>query len=218
MYILKYKLYDDSVQLSYFKNTTSSSVSKSKSFSVSDSVSDSEKSKLSRSCSRLKDIILCNNFDFFVTLTNKDCLFDNTFTSIEKFNSFIARYKKLAYYYNKDLKFEYVYVFEKTKKDGVHLHGFFKGFFDLYENQYGHLSSLYFDKLGFQCFENAKEVNPYYLIKYITKDPCYIKQVYHCSRGLKRPKVEYYHDHYKKFFDLPFTFNNGYCKMITFTR
>jgi len=211
MYTLKYKFYDDCIQLTYYKKRSSS-----RSVSSSSSSSSSEKSKLSRACSRIKDIILTNDFDYFVTLTSKTALHDPKEISINKFNTYVSNYRKLCKFYGID--FKYVYVFEKTKKGGIHLHGFFKGFYDLYENQFGYLSSRYFDKLGFQCIEKAKDVNPYYLIKYITKEPCYIKQVYHCSRGLKRPNVEYYHDHFKKFLDLPFNFNNGFCKMITFKK
>lgn len=94
--------------------------------------------------------------------------------------------------------------------------GFFDGFFDLYQNKYGHLSSLYFDNIGFQNFLDADKVNPNYLIKYINKNPTYIKHLYHISRGLKKAIVFNYHDYFDKFLDIPFTFKNKFVKMTTY--
>lgn len=90
------------------------------------------------------------------------------------------------------------------------------GLFDLYINRYNHLSSLYFDNIGFQNIVSSDKVNPNYLIKYILKSPTYLKQLYHASRGLKSAVVTKYHDRFKNFIDLPFTYKNQYCKIITY--
>lgn len=112
-------------------------------------------------------------------------------------------------------QFKYIYVFELTRNKGIHVHGFFSGFYDLYINDYGHLSSHFFDKLGFQSFIPRNEVNENYLLKYITKEP--IKEFkcrYFRSRNLNLPIVSRFPDALESFTLLPFTFKGKYSSIV----
>lgn len=91
------------------------------------------------------------------------------------------------------------------------------GFYDLYENKYGYLSSKYFDKVGFQNYTDSTKVNEFYLIKYISKDFEFGTRFYH-SRNLNKPIVEVFHDNLNEFDNFPFTFKNNYCKMVTIAK
>lgn len=207
IYFLKIKDYGSVIEQSYYKHHTISKINSS-------SEEEKARSSRSRAISKIKEICYCNSFDYFFTLTIKDISRYDIESSINSITKSINYYKKLAKLRNLDFKF--IYIFELTKKGGVHLHGFFSGFYDLYLNEYNHLSSLYFDNIGFQNFIKASDVNVNYLIKYILKSPTYVKQIYHCSRGLEKPTITIYHDYFDNFLDFPFTFKSKYCKMITY--
>lgn len=181
---------------------------------------DKEESKRcasSRACSKIKDLRLANYFDYFVTLTIASDIKFKWLDAINLFNNAIKNYKRNAE--NRGLEFKYLYVFELTEKEGIHLHGFFSGFYDLYVNDFNHLSSKYFDKIGFQCFNDANVVNPFYFIKYILKeDKIENKHKYYFSNNLKMPLVDTLHDNLNEFSNFVWTFENNYCKMITIAK
>lgn len=209
-YILKTKEMNNIIEQSYYK------YKKPTKKSGTSTEEEKQKASRSRATSRIKEIVNCNDFEYFFTLTiASDLKFEH-----EKAMQFLVKsinyYKKLAYIKGYDFKF--VYIFELTKNNGIHLHGFFSGFFDLYINKYNHLSSLYFDNIGFQNFIKASEVNKFYLIKYIRKSPIYLKHIYHTSRNLNKPKITIFHDRYKLYLNIPFTFQNKYAKMITYEK
>lgn len=171
----------------------------------------------SRSISLIKEYCLCNDFDYFFTLTLKDFSFrTSALESCSFMLKHIKHYAKLAR--GRGLEFKYILVFERQKKGGIHLHGYFSGFFDLYTNNNGYLSSIYFDNIGYQNFTLAFDSNPFYLIKYMTKEP--IKEIPHLfyrSKNLKKAEISYLHDNFQEFKNFPFTFENAYCKMATIT-
>lgn len=209
--ILKTKCMGDVIQISYFN------LPDNKIYHESSEHSNKQLSQLSarsRAVSNIKEIVQCNDFDYFVTITIK---YDFR-TDLEKSKEFIQ--KKIKYYQKlakrKGYDFKFVYVFELTENKGLHLHGFFKGMYDLYTNEYGHLSSFFFDSIGFQCYQDRQCVNINYLIKYIIKSPISFKSNYYCSRGLEKAENSYYKDYLYEFKDLGFTFQNQYCKMITY--
>lgn len=178
---------------------------------------ESRRCSLSRSCAKIKDYVLSNKFDYFCTFTIADTLKFDIVNAIKFFNKEFLKYSKIAK--RKGYDFKYIYVFELTKNKGVHVHGFFSGFYDLYYNDYNHLSSLYFDNIGFQCFNQADKCNPFYLIKYILKDEVTEdKRKYHASKNLNLPVVDTFHDNYDEFKNFNWTFENSYCKMITIAR
>lgn len=210
-YILKIKDFGEVIEQSYY-------LKKDKVFTGNkSSLEEIQSSTRSRAISRIKEICYCNNFEYFFTFTLKDSYLRlNDKQAIDYINNKFRTYYKLAKI--KDIKFKYVYVFEYTKKGAIHCHGFGSGFYDLYINHYKHLSSKYFDNLGFQNFSAANKVNVNYLIKYIMKQPVSSSSLYHASRGLNKASISYYHDYFDKFIDFPFTFKNKYCKMITYKK
>lgn len=210
-YILKTKDFGDIIEQTYYlKKDKIFTGKKSSQLEISSSTR-------SRAISRIKEICYCNDFDYFFTITlkNPNLRLDNVY-SIKYINDKFRNYYKLAKYRN--IKFIYVYVFELTKKGAIHCHGFGKGFFDLYTNEYNHLSSKYFDDLGFQNYTDSKKVNVNYLIKYIMKQPVTSSSLYHASRGLNKADVTIFHDYFNKFLDFPFTYKNKFCKMITYKK
>lgn len=207
-YILKLKDYGNVLETTYYKHKE-----KIIRFGHS-SEEENKRCARSRAVSVIKEVVYANEFDYFFTLTIKDDSRFDIEKSINRIVDSINYYKKLAK--NKGFDFRFIYVFELTEKGGVHLHGFFSGFFDLYINKYNHISSLYFDNIGFQNFLKASLVNSNYLIKYVLKSPTYIKTLYHRSRGLKKPKITLYHDYFDKFIDFDFNFKNIYAKKQTY--
>lgn len=152
-----------------------------------------ERISLSRTKKNIKEIALCNNFEYFVTFTVNSSTCDR-FSLIDcqnKLKTILKAYKR------KYKEFAYLIITEKHKNGAFHFHGLCKGFSenDLYINNNGYLSSLHFDKLGFNSFSKIKDYNRCcnYITKYISKD-CVkndTNQIYICSRGLKRAdKVE----------------------------
>ena len=152
-----------------------------------------ERISLSRTKKNLKEIALCNNFEYFVTFT-VNSLFCDRFALVDcqnKLKTILKAYKR------KYKDFAYLIITEKHKNGAFHFHGLCKGFSnnDLYINKNGFISSLHFDKLGFNSFSTIKNYNKCcnYITKYISKD-CVrndTKHIYICSRGLKRAnKVE----------------------------
>lgn len=208
--VLKIKRYADSIQYTYTdlqKNRKFSSFRKNTNKSTKDEV---ERCSISRSISIIKELCFCNNFDYFVTLTLKNKKRCNVYWATSYLNRKIKEYGKSRG------NFKYLYVFEKQEKGGIHIHGFFSGFDDLYKNKYGHLSSRFFDKVGFQNFTDVDKVNPFYLIKYISKKPIReLKHRYFRSKNLKKAEVSYLHCNFDEFANFGFTFKSQWGKMIT---
>ena len=182
---------------------------------------------LSRTKRNIREICLCNNFKYFVTLTInsknadrfslQDCQ-DNLQRLIKNYAMRCSRRK---------IKFHYILITEKHKNGAFHFHGLFSDLIqdDLFLNDNGYISSKFFnDNLGFCSFSEIKDILKCsnYITKYITKD-C-IKnehnQIYICSKGLLRAGV----------YDLParnllhnfcisekfWTYSNDYCKIKDF--
>lgn len=211
--ILKIKQYNDSIQYTYMdlnKNPKYRLPKEKKNKSTKDEVN---RCSISRSISTIKELCLCNNFDYFVTITLKNKKRCNVSWATLYLNRKVKEYAKSR------INFKYLYVFEKQEKGGIHIHGFFSGFDDLYLNQYNHLSSKFFDRVGFQNFTNVDVVNPFYLIKYISKKPIQeLKHRYFRSKNLKKADVSYLHCNFDEFQNFGFTFKNEFGKMITIAK
>lgn len=212
LYKVKLKHYTNSIQFTLMPRFSRSLRKKHSSKNQIQSCS------ISRSISLIKEICLCNEFDYFFTLTLKDYSFrTDNLLSCDFLLKHIKHYAKLAR--GRGIEFKYILVFEKQKKGGIHLHGYFSGFFDLYTNKNGYLSSIYFDNIGYQNFTIAHEVNPFYLIKYMTKEPIKdIPHLFYRSRGLKKAEVSYLNDNFNEYLNFPFTFENNFCRIITITK
>lgn len=182
-------------------------------------------STISRSKRKIREYILCNEWNYFVTLTvngRKHNRYDvNEIT--KHLRKCLHRLRKKSYFY--DCKFNFLFVIEKHKDGAYHLHGVInipENF--LYENKNGHLSCKQFDDLGFQSFEEIekdKEGTAHYITKYISKECIRFpgKSLYICSRGLKLAESETFYN----FSDLSilldndfFKFMNEYCMLRDF--
>lgn len=165
---------------------------------------------LSRTKRNIRELALCNDFKYFVTLTinskNADryCLDEVQ----EKLKRILKKIKRK----NKD--FKYIFITEKHKDGAFHFHGLCTDFNDLYINENGFYCSYIFStELGFNSFS---KINDYtkccnYITKYITKD-C-IKnshnQIYISSRGLKKATREEFNH-----IDFIPSFSNEYCSIL----
>lgn len=146
-------------------------------------------SSISRTKRNIKEIALCNDFEYFATFTidKKTCdrfsLQEVQDTMHKVFKAYKRKYKN----------FKYLLITEKHKDGAFHFHGLVKGVEDIYTNKNNYLSSYFFNKLGFNSFSKIKDYNKCcnYICKYITKD-CVKNlnnQIYFCSKGLKKAEV-----------------------------
>ena len=168
---------------------------------------------LSRSKRFIREISLCNDFEYFVTLTVNKEICDRYDVDVcqDHLKHILKNYQlNMKKTYKKD--FKYILITEKHKDGAFHFHGLMKGLGELYTNSQGYLSCKYFDdRLGFNSFSKIQDYNKCcnYITKYITQD-CVKNshnQVYMCSRGLKKAD---------KYEILPvsddiFTFENDFC-------
>ena len=154
-----------------------------------------ERISFCRTKRNLESICLCNNFDYFFTMTTNDKVV-NRF-SLDECQEKIKKIMKAYRRKNKD--FKYIFITEECKKGGFHFHGFIKGADDndFFINNNGFLDHSVFNTLGY-CSFIAVDRDRYvglvrYCSKYITKD-CIRNshnQIYFCSKGLKKAEEFY---------------------------
>lgn len=168
-----------------------------------------ERISLSRTKKNIRELALCNNFEFFVTLTVNKNYCDRYDLEIceENLKKLFKKYKR------KNPDFFYLFIAEKHKDGAFHFHGLIRGMNseDLYLNSNSFLSSHFFDELGFNSFSKIKnyEKTCNYITKYITKDCCRNKhnQIYISSKGLKKAtktEIQNLEDNF-------FSYSNDYC-------
>lgn len=176
----------------------------------------SSDTSLARSISHIKDIALCNDFEYFATWTINSELQDRF--SLDKV---VENMKKdLKAYQRKFKDFKYLYVIEKHENGAFHFHGFIKGVPDSemilytkddYDLSKGNKLPLYIiksiekgeniyhinffdERKGFNTFSKIKSKmgSAFYILKYISQEPVRTSenQIYFRSRGLKMPSVE----------------------------
>lgn len=142
---------------------------------------------LSRTKRNIRELALCNDFEYFATFTvnSEKCDRYSLNDVQDKIKKVLHKIKR------KNKNFAFLIITEKHKDGAFHFHGLIKGITDLYINDNGYLSSMIFDnELGFNSFSKIKDYTKCcnYITKYITKD-C-IKnshnQIYISSRGLKK--------------------------------
>lgn len=146
-----------------------------------------------RSQQTIQDIILCNKFQYFVTLTISPK------TKIDRF-SYSKTSEKISKWLNNHLT-HYILVPEKHKSGAYHFHllaDIEKS--KLHYHNFG-VYSIKPYKLGYSHVTKIKDQKKTakYITKYITKDLVNSvgqgKKTYWASRDLKRPKKEYNVDH-----------------------
>lgn len=145
---------------------------------------ESLKSSLSRSKAKIRELALCNDFEFFGTITLNG-FFCSRYELTDAQNLLKKELRNIRRFHSSN--FKYLIITEKHKDNAFHFHGLFSGL-DLYKNQYGFLYSPNLYKLGFNSFSPIKSKTRVanYITKYITKD-CVrnsTNQVYIRSRNL----------------------------------
>lgn len=154
-------------------------------------------SSLARAKSKVRELVLCNDWDYWCTFTldakKQDRYTLDTFR--KKFAIFLQNYKR------HHSKVDYVLVPERHKDGAWHLHGFIKGISpsDLRTNENGFLEwAQYRAKFGFMSMSpiKSKEKASSYILKYMSKDLANSVQesgahLYYASRGLKHSETVY---------------------------
>lgn len=170
-----------------------------------------ERISLSRTKRNIKEIALCNSFQYFATITINSSVCDryNLEVCQEKLKKVLKALKR------KRKDFKYIFITEKHKDNAFHFHGLISEI-PFYINKNGYFSSSDFDKLGFNSFSKIQDYNKCcnYITKYITKD-CIRNshnQIYISSRGLKKA------DKYEiPLIDLDWSFENDFVKIKEFS-
>lgn len=185
---------------------------------------------ISRSKKAVKELALCNEFNYFVTITIK-----NDYNRYNIDNAFLYLSKFCKKYKRKFFEFSYVFIAEFHQDGAIHFHGLCflpsnATMFDLYHrtirNQkddkfYHCFSSTIFDEFGRNTFQpiNSKEKISSYIMKYITKDCIRTSshRLYTCSRGLKHADKTYYNnENLKEIYNNKKYFENDFYKIIDF--
>jgi len=172
---------------------------------------DSLLSSIQRSKTRLADLVICNEFNLFVTLTlncigcvpkckNRPCTCDKK--TCTRYNLDYA-IRTVKGWYNNQIKkhgrFPYVQVMELHKDKGYHFHALFKDYpgnlkYWKRDNSDGRpLYNLQSYRKGWTTAKKIYDISgtSSYIRKYIMKDmPLFPGQKrYWCSQGLKRPII-----------------------------
>lgn len=189
-----------------------------------------ERVSVSRTKRNIREIVLCNDFEYFATWTIDSKNFDRF-----SLDNVVYNMKKLLKEYKRRNKnFKYIYIIEQHIKSGFHFHGFVKGipeeeFIQYTKEDYTFPKKLpyklineiekskkniyhipYFDnKMGYNTFSKVNNYNAAanYIMKYITKNApvrTTENQIYFCSRGLKRASIIEINPDYE------FSFQNQY--------
>ena len=205
-----YTYNDNDIRLVKIKSCRMPDFEEQKSLGTFDYNSDEvSRISLSRTRRNIREIALCNEFEYFVTLTISSDLGDRY--SLEDCQFRLKKILKKIKRSNKN--FRYIFITERHKDGAFHFHGLTTGFDDLYINDNGYYSSYIFThELGYNSFS---KINDYtkccnYITKYITKD-CVKNshnQVYISSRGLKKATREEF-----TFLDFEPSFTNDFCEI-----
>ena len=178
---------------------------------------------LSRAKARVKELALCNPWDYWCTFTLDEKI-KNRFdvdNFHKDFSEFLHNYNRRCE--EKD-KVRYLLIPEQHKDNAWHMHGFIKGIRekDLFINDNGYLSwRQYNKKFGFITFSKmrSQEKCSSYALKYMTKNPDKNitelgAHLYYASKGLKTA-VELYRGNglFKGQWD--YEHPDGYCKIKT---
>lgn len=219
---------DDMYKLTYCKMPIKRAGFEDKNFKRSRDVNDE---KLSNNVARARAMVfeyaLCNDFQYFVTLTLDKNLHDRYDLKgyIKRLGQFIRNYRR-----NYGADIQYLLIPERHKDGAWHMHGLFMGIPEehLSVNKNGYLDwRAYSKRFGYISLDKIKnkEAVSKYITKYVSKSFDRVggvtekeSKLYYCSRGLKRAKI-------KKIGTLsgyqlekiPFDYENDYVKTVFFT-
>lgn len=170
-----------------------------------------------RAKTNISEIIMCNEFKYFVTIT-----FNSKY---DRFNLDSLRTKlnqRIRYLRSKTgLPLKFLFIPEKHKNGAWHFHGVLDDSFSVFEyfNINDYPSCSIFDGFGFNNLsviqDRIKVAN--YVTKYVSKDfesREYGSHLYFASKGLKRGVTIKSFDYDDDIFDYKFfTFENDYCML-----
>lgn len=219
------KFGDNTVKVTYMSACRLSGVEDDRNFSAKGTVNDTKlENNIVRAKSRVKELILCNPWDYWCTFTISPHCYDryNLKTYFKDFSEFIHGYNRRC----SDVdKVRYIFLPEMHKDGAWHLHGFVKGIrkSDICINQNGYLTwKQYNDKFGFISMDTIKDIDrcSSYIMKYMTKDISRNvselgSHLYYCSKGLNKSELIY---RGKAQLHCPWDWEHpdGYCKVKTF--
>lgn len=192
---------------------------------------------ISRTKSRIRELALCNQWEYFVTFTLSAEKYDryNLPNYIKDLGVFIKNYNRL---HNCNVK--YILIPEQHEDGAWHLHGFFLGLQTEFLSQFTQEMHLpyqilrklqngqavyswdaYATRFGWCTLEPIRnpEAASSYITKYVTKDVARSvtelnAHMYYCSHGLQRAEVIAKQQMYKEI-DSP-TFSNDYVTVKDF--
>ncbi len=169
---------------------------------------------LSRTRRNIRELALCNNFEYFCTITVNSSKFDRY--SLDEVQDNLRKCLRNIRICSED--FKYLIITEKHKDGAFHFHGLMSGLSDLYVNRYGYLSSSKLDVLGFNSFSKIESLEKVanYILKYISKD-CVRNsknQVYISSRGLKKAERSELNTNINN--DIQFSYSNDFVDILDF--
>lgn len=179
---------------------------------------------LSRAKNTVKELVLCNPWDFWCTFTIDPQKYDryNLDAFMRDFAKFLNNYN--SYNCPQEYKVKYVLVPEQHKDGAWHLHGFIKGIKpkDLCTNEHGYLTWKQYNKrFGYISIDRVKDLDraSSYILKYMTKDTDknvtdLHRHLYYASQGLERA-TELYRGKANYFGSWDWQHPDGYCKLKT---
>jgi len=154
-------------------------------------------SSISRSRSKVFEYAICNEFDYFVTLTLDPKKYNRYDLDgfIKDLGQFIRNYRRVH-----GLDIQYLLIPERHSDGAWHMHGLMKGIPEeyLHINGNGYLDwKAYKDRFGWISLDKVrnKEAVSKYITKYITKEQFgksmneKHKKLYYVTRGLKQAEV-----------------------------
>lgn len=217
------KYNDDYYKLTYHKMPLKAPGFDSKSFC--ERSRDVNKDKLSNNLIRAKNKIfelsMCNDFEYFVTLTLDPKKYDRYDLSnyIKDLGQFIRDYRKKY-----DVDIQYLLIPEQHSDGAWHMHGLVRGIpkEHLSNNLNGFKSwNAYTDKFGFMSIDDirSKEAVSKYITKYITKSIGGVfeknKKSYYATRGLNESvKIKEGTFSSSELERIPFNYENDFIKIV----
>ena len=195
------KYNDDFSQIVYHSALRSPGFEDTRKYKSKCSVNDEKlDNNICRAKSRVRELALCNDWDFWCTFTISPEKFDryNLKTYFKSFTMFLRNYSRGC---DDTKKVKYLFIPEMCKDGAWHLHGFIRGIKekDLFTNQNGYLDwKQYAERFGYISMAEIGDKNKCvsYMMKYMSKDIA--KNVtdlgahlYYASQGLNTAFIEY---------------------------
>lgn len=218
------KKYRNKFKLILFKSLINSGVDLSLNKSDKSTVNTSKlNNNLSRAKSNVYELAVCNDWEYFVTLTINGAKYNR-----ENLKEYYKDFSKFLNNYNFQNKCNIKYLFiPELHKDGKswHMHGLM---FNIPENKLSINNNGYLDwkdyknRFGYISMSKIKDIErtALYITKYITKSTEKSKielgnHLYYCSKNLKRAEKLFKGHIYGISPDFNYDFNNDYLSVKT---